>query len=163
MATTHVLVLCTHNAARSVLAEAQLNHAARAQGRDLLAHSAGSAPAGQVHPLALQALQAAGVATTGLHSKSWDAFAAPGAPVMRVVITVCDSAAAEPCPLWPGSPVRVHWGLPDPSRAPEAERVAAFEATRQRLATRMQRLLALPLETLDDAALQRALQALATT
>lgn len=161
--TTNVLILCTHNSARSVLAECMLNHWARHLGKDVRAHSAGSTPSGRVNPHALDALQRAGVDTSGCRSKSWDEFAAPDAPAMRVVITVCDSAAAEPCPWWPGGPVQVHWGYPDPSDAPEAERAAAFERTRQSISERMQRLLALPLDRLDNAALERALLDIATT
>lgn len=158
--TTHVLILCTHNSARSVLAEAMLNHLARAQGRDVLAHSAGRAPSGRVNPLALDALGHAGVATGNVRSKSWNEFAAPGAPPLRVVITVCDSAAREACPVWPGAPVQVHWGYADPSAAPggDAGQRIAFELTRQALGYRMLQLLALPLETLSDSALRSELQ-----
>lgn len=159
--TAHILVLCTHNSARSVLAECMLNHWARRLGRDVRAHSAGSTPSGRINPHALQVLADAGVSTEGVHSKSWDAFAAPGAPVMRAVITVCDSAAADACPYWPGSPVQVHWGYPDPSNAPEADRPRAFELTRQAIGYRMLQLLQLPLETLDDAALRQALATIA--
>lgn len=155
--TTNVLILCTHNSARSVLAEGMLNHWARRLGRDVTAHSAGSAPSGRVNPFALQSLADAGVDTAGFHSKRWDAFTAPDAPRMRIVITVCDAAAAEACPYWPGSPVKVHWGYPDPSNAPEASRRSAFDLTRQAIGYRMLQLLALPLEELDDAALQAAL------
>jgi arsenate reductase (thioredoxin) len=159
---THVLILCTHNSARSVLAEGMLGHLARQTGVDVQAHSAGSAPSGRINPLALQVLQAAGVDTAGFRSKSWDEFAAPGAVPLRVVITVCDSAASETCPHWPGAPVPVHWGYPDPSRAPgdEAARLAAFELTRQAIAWRMQQLVRLPLATLGDAELRSALQAI---
>jgi arsenate reductase len=159
--TAHILILCTHNSARSVLAECMLNHWAQRLGRDVRAHSAGSTPSGRINPQALQVLADAGVSTEGVHSKSWDAFAAPGAPAMRAVITVCDSAAAETCPYWPGSPVRVHWGYPDPSNAPEADKPRAFELTRQAIGYRMLQLLQLPLETLDDAALRQALATIA--
>ena len=157
--TTHVLVLCTHNSARSVLAEALLNHWAKAMGRDVRAFSAGSAPSGRIHPHALAVLGHAGIEASGLRSKSWDEFTTPGAPRMRVVITVCDSAAAESCPLWPGSPVQVHWGYADPSRpaGPDAETKAAFELTRQAIGYRMLQLLELPLDRLGDAELQQAL------
>ena len=163
--TTNVLVLCTHNSARSVLGEAMLNHWARRLGVDVRAFSAGSAPSGRVNPMALEALQRAGISTEGFRSKNWDEFVAPGAPGMRVVITVCDSAAAEPCPYWPGSPVRVHWGYPDPSNAPggdEAKRVA-FELTRQAIGYRMLQLLQLPIATLGDADLQLALNAMSAS
>ncbi len=161
--TTHVLILCTHNSARSVLAEGMLGHWARRLGRDVQAHSAGSAPSGRVNPLALWALERAGVDTTGFHSKSWDAFTAEHSPRMRVVITVCDAAAGETCPIWPGNPVRVHWGYPDPSNAPGGvEAIAqAFELTRQAIGYRMLQLLALPIDTLSDAALSDALGAIA--
>ncbi|MBE7941622.1 MULTISPECIES: arsenate reductase ArsC [Ramlibacter] len=155
--TTRVLILCTHNSARSVLAEAMLNHWARALGKPVQAFSAGSAPSGRVNPHALQALARAGVSTEGVHSKGWEAFAQADAPVMRVVITVCDSAAAETCPCWPGSPVKVHWGYPDPSKAAEADKPQAFELTRQAIGYRMLQLLQLPLDTLSDAQLQSAL------
>ncbi|MGR6808284.1 arsenate reductase ArsC (plasmid) [Sphaerotilus natans] len=155
--TTHVLILCTHNSARSVLSEAMLNHWARQLGRDVRAHSAGSSPSGRINPYALQVLEAAGIDTAGTRSKSWDEFAAPGAPEMRIVITVCDSAAAETCPYWPGSPVKIHWGYPDPSNAPDDQKAQAFELTRQAIGYRMLQLLQLPLETMDNAALQAAL------
>ena len=155
--TTNVLILCTHNSARSVLAEGMLNHWAGKLGKDLRAYSAGSAPSGRINPQALEALGHAGIDVSGVRSKSWDKFAAPGAPAMRIVITVCDSAAAETCPYWPGGPVQVHWGYPDPSGAPEAERPQAFELTRQAIGYRMLQLLALPLESLDDDALHAAL------
>ena len=157
--TTNVLILCTHNSARSVLSEGMLNYWAQRLGRDVRAFSAGSAPSGRVNPLAIEALRNAGVDTSTYRSKSWDEFAAPSAPPMRIVITVCDSAAAEVCPVWPGSPVKVHWGYPDPSNAPGGEegKRHAFELTRQAIGYRMLQLLQLPLETLDNAALQRAL------
>ena len=160
---TNVLILCTHNSARSVLAEGMLNHLAQQAGRDVHAYSAGSSPSGRVNPHALAALAAAGVDTRGVRSKSWDEFAAADAPPMRIVITVCDSAAAETCPFWPGSPVQVHWGYPDPSLAPEPERAAAFEQTRRSMAERWAKLLALPIETLGDAELERALAAIAAS
>jgi arsenate reductase len=157
--TTNVLILCTHNSARSVLSEAMLNHHAGRLGADVRAYSAGSAPSGRINPLALAVLADAGVSTTGVRSKSWDEFAGADAPRMRVVITVCDGAASETCPIWPGAPVRVHWGYADPSNAPgdEAARRGAFELTRQAIGYRMLQLLQLPLEPLDDAALQAAL------
>jgi arsenate reductase len=158
--TTHVLILCTHNSARSVLSEGMLNHWAKVLGKDVRAHSAGSAPSGRINPFALEALGNAGVDTAGYRSKSWDEFTGPEAPRMRIVITVCDSAAAETCPYWPGSPVQMHWGYPDPSNAPGGDegKRAAFELTRQAVGYRMLQLLQLPLVSMGDAELQQALE-----
>ncbi|MBR8143347.1 arsenate reductase ArsC [Burkholderia sp. AU19243] len=157
--TTNVLILCTHNSARSVLAEGMLNHWAEKLGRDVRAFSAGSAPSGRLNPFALDALTGAGVDVAGYRSKSWDEFVRDGAPPMRIVITVCDSAAAETCPYWPGSPVKAHWGYADPSNAPggDAGKRLAFELTREALGYRMLQLLALPLERMSDAELAAAL------
>lgn len=121
----NVLFLCTGNSARSILAESLLNR--RGQGR-FIGYSAGSHPMGQVHPLALELLKDLGVPTAGLRSKSWDQFAAPGAPVMDFVITVCDDAAGETCPVWPGRPATAHWGIADPAavEGSEQERRGAF-------------------------------------
>ena len=156
--TTNVLILCTHNSARSVLGEAMLNHWAARLGRDVRAFSAGSAPSGRVNALALDVLGAAGIDTGGCRSKSWNEFVGEGAPRMRIVVTVCNGAAAEACPYWPGSPVKVHWGYADPSLAPGGgdARRAAFELTRQAIGYRTLQLLRLPLESLGDAELQRA-------
>ncbi|MCO5401647.1 arsenate reductase ArsC [Ralstonia soli] len=161
--TTHVLILCTHNSARSVLSEGMLNHWAQKLGKDVRAHSAGSAPSGRLNPFALEALENAGVDTTGYHSKSWDTFTADGAPQMRIVITVCDSAAAERCPYWPGSPVQVHWGYADPSNAPGGDegKRQAFELTREAIGYRMLQLLMLPLDTLNNAELRDSLERIA--
>jgi len=156
--TTNVLILCTHNSARSVLSEGMLNHLARKLGKDLRAYSAGSAPSGRINPHAIEALHRAGVDTSGYRSKSWDEFTAPGAPEMRIVITVCDSAAAEQCPYWPGGPVKVHWGYPDPSNAAEADKANAFELTRQAIGYRMLQLLQLPLEKMSNPELQKSLE-----
>ena len=161
----HVLILCTHNSARSVLAEAMLGHLAQRARLPVCAHSAGSAPGGRIHPLALAALTEAGVDVSGLRSKSWDEFSGLGSPPLRLVITVCDSAAAEACPMFsngPGQPppVKAHWGYPDPSRAEggEAGKARAFELTRQALGYRMLQLLALPLDRLSPEALLQAVQ-----
>jgi arsenate reductase len=161
--TTNVLILCTHNSARSILSEAMLNHHALRLGGDVRAYSAGSAPSGRVNPLALAVLADAGISTSGVRSKSWDEFSGADAPRMRIVITVCDSAASETCPVWPGSPVKVHWGYPDPSNAPgdEAARRAAFDLTRQAIGYRMLQLVLLPIDSMDDAALQAALLGIA--
>jgi arsenate reductase len=161
--TTHVLILCTHNSARSVLSEGMLNHWAKVLGKDVRAHSAGSAPSGRINPFALEALGNAGVDTAGYRSKSWDEFTGSDAPRMRIVITVCDSAAAEDCPYWPGSPVKMHWGYPDPSNAAGGDegKRAAFELTRQAVGYRMLQLLQLPLDSMGDAELQQALHDIA--
>jgi arsenate reductase len=161
--TTHVLILCTHNSARSVLAEAMLNHWAARLGRDVKAHSAGSAPSGRINPLAIDTLNRVGIDTAAYRSKSWGEFSVAGAPALSIVITVCDSAAAETCPVFfggaAGAPVKVHWGYPDPSNAEggDAGKRRAFELTRQAIGYRMLQLLALPLETLGRVALHAAL------
>ena len=161
--TTHVLILCTHNSARSVLSEGMLNHWAKTLGRDVKAHSAGSAPSGRLNPFALEALQGVGIDTSAYRSKSWDEFSRDGAPPLSIVITVCDSAAAETCPVFfggaGGQPVKVHWGYPDPSHADGGDegKRRAFELTRQAIGYRMLQLLALPLATMDRSALQAAL------
>ena len=161
--TLHVLVLCTHNSARSVLAEAMLNHWARRLGKDVQAHSAGSAPSGRINPFALEVLRAAGVDVAGCRSKSWDEFARADAAPLSVVITVCDSAAAETCPLFHATggeqPLKVHWGYPDPSNAEGGDegKRRAFELTRQAIGYRMLQLLALPFGAADRRQLQAAL------
>jgi len=159
----HVLILCTHNSARSVLGEGMLNHWSSKLGRDVRAHSAGSAPSGRINPFAVEALAQAGIDTAALRSKSWDEFSADAAPPLSIVITVCDSAAAEACPVFFGRtgvpPVKVHWGYPDPSNAEggDAGKRRAFELTRQAIGYRMLQLLALPLESMERASLQAAL------
>lgn len=166
--TINVLILCTHNSARSVLSEGMLNHWARRLGRDVQAHSAGSAPSGRINPFAVEALTNAGIDTAGYRSKSWDEFSEAGAPPLSIVITVCDSAAAEQCPVFfganpdGGQPVKVHWGYPDPSNAEGGDegKRRAFELTRQAIGYRMLQLLLLPLESLSKAELQQALVAI---
>jgi arsenate reductase len=164
--TFHVLILCTHNSARSVLSEGMLNHWAKRLGRDVKAHSAGSAPSGRINPFAIEALQNAGIDTSAYRSKSWDEFSQDGAPPLSIVITVCDSAAAETCPVFfggrGGQPVKVHWGYPDPSNAEggDAGKRRAFELTRQAIGYRMLQLLQLPLETLSKSDLQAELVAI---
>jgi arsenate reductase len=140
--TLNVLVLCTGNSARSIMAEALINHLGAGRFR---AYSAGSKPAGKVHPLALRTLGDHHVPVAEARSKSWDEFARADAPRMDIVITVCDNAAGETCPLWPGSPVRVHWGLPDPAQAAgsESERLRAFAGVYRMIETRVRRLVAL--------------------
>ena len=159
---TNVLILCTHNSARSVLAEGMLNHWAARLGKPVRAHSAGSAPSGRLNPFALEALTNAGIDVSGYRSKSWDEFTALP---LSIVITVCDSAAAETCPVFFGAnpegaqPVKVHWGYPDPSNADGGDegKRRAFELTRQAIGYRMLQLLALPLATMSRADLQAAL------
>lgn len=166
--TMNVLILCTHNSARSVLAEGMLDHWAAKLGKDVRAFSAGSAPSGRINPFALEALQAAGVDTAGCRSKSWDEFSADGAPPLSIVVTVCDSAAAEQCPVFFGGtgglPVKVHWGYPDPSNAEGGDegKRRAFELTRQAIGYRMLQLLQLPLDTLTRSQLQQALAEIAS-
>jgi len=161
--TTHVLILCTHNSARSVLGEAMLNHLAARLGKDVRGHSAGSSPSGGVNPFAIEVLKSAGVDTGGLRSKSWDEFSPDHALPLSIVITVCDNAAAEVCPVFfggkAGQPVKVHWSYPDPGHTvgDEATIRRAFELTRQALAYRMLQLLALPLDQMDRLSLQAAL------
>ena len=139
----NILVLCTGNSARSILGEALLNKLGAGLG--LRAFSAGSRPAGQVNPAALALLREKGFDVSGFRSRSWEEFAAPDAPRMDLVITVCDSAAKETCPVWPGAPLRAHWGIPDPAAVPgDAQEVrAAFEAAYRRLERRTRAFLAL--------------------
>ena len=158
----NVLFLCTHNSARSILAEALLN--AMAGGR-FKAWSAGSSPRDnqQPHPLGLQVLQKAGVSTEGLRSKSWDEFAAPGAPTMDLIITVCDNAAGEVCPIWPGHPATAHWGFADPSEgdAPDSEKLEAFRQTLHLIKRRLDLLINLPADKLEKAVLPTSARELA--
>ena len=139
----NVLILCTANSARSIMAEALLNQLSALDDGAVTAYSAGSRPRGAVHPVALQVLSEHGIDTRALRSKSWDEFALSSAPAMDVVITVCDSAAGEACPLWPGVPARVHWGLPDPAAVvgSEAETLSAFRAAFDELSILMLRLI----------------------
>ncbi|MFN4349503.1 MAG: arsenate reductase ArsC [Hylemonella sp.] len=145
----NVLFLCTHNSARSILAEATLNHIG---GGRFKAYSAGSSPREnqQPNPLGLQALQAVGIDTTGLRSKSWDEFAGANAPQMDLIITVCDNAAGEVCPIWPGHPATAHWGYADPSevQGTEEQRLEAFRQTLLAIRRRLDLLVNLPPEKL---------------
>lgn len=151
----HVLVLCTGNSARSILAEVLFN--ALGKGR-FIAYSAGSKPAGRVNPGALEWLQQHGYSTAGLRSKSWDEFAAPGAPGIDFIFTVCDNAAGEVCPIWPGKPATAHWGIPDPAHVEGDEaRRAAFNKAAEQLARRIQLFLSLPIDKLDKLALKERL------
>jgi arsenate reductase len=158
----HVLFLCTGNSARSILAESILN---RSGGDRFRALSAGSYPKGTVHPIALEILEAEGLPTDGLRSKSWDEYAAPGAPPIDFIFTVCDNAAAEACPVWPGKPAVAHWGIPDPAavEGSDNERRRAFRAAYRALTVRIERLIALPLASLDPQALKAALQEIGHT
>lgn len=143
----NVLVLCTGNSARSVLGEMLFNHLG--QGR-IKAYSAGSKPAGQVNPVALETLQKHEIPCKGARSKSWDEFAASDAPQIDFIFTVCGNAASEPCPIWPGHPTTAHWGIPDPAHVEPIEaRREAFEEAYQSLKKRIEAFLALPLEKLD--------------
>jgi len=144
----NVLFLCTGNSARSILAEALLNRIGRGR---FVAYSAGSHPNGRVNPHALELLQRMGFATEGLRSKSWDEFAAPGAPALDFVFTVCDNAAGEVCPVWPGQPMTAHWGLPDPAAVEGSamHKAAAFRDTLRALERRISLFTALPISSLD--------------
>jgi arsenate reductase (thioredoxin) len=156
----NVLFLCTGNSARSILAEALIDHwgAGRFKG-----YSAGSFPKGAVHPAALRLLREQGLPTEGLRSKSWDEFAQPGAPVMSFVFTVCDQAAGEMCPVWPGTPITAHWGIPDPAAVEDDGRgtqMLAFRAAFGALERRIRIFAALPLASLDRLAIKREVDAI---
>ena len=155
--TYNVLVLCTGNSARSILGEVLFN--VLGKGR-FNAYSAGSKPAGKINPFALELLQQQGHDIAGLRSKSWDEFAVPGAPQFDFIFTVCDNAAGEACPVWPGKPATAHWGIPDPAGAEGggAARRAAFKKAYEQLARRIQMFMNLPLESLDNLTLNRNLQ-----
>lgn len=159
----NILVLCTGNSARSILLESILN---RDSAGRISAYSAGSAPSGRVHPQSLRLLVAKGYPTSGLCSQSWDDFATDIAPKMDVVITVCDSAAAETCPLWPQTgdarPLQAHWGIPDPAAADEPDWEDAFDTAYQTLSRKAAALIDLPFETMDRDVLASALRSCAT-
>jgi len=158
----NVLFLCTGNSARSILAEAYLNSAGKGRFK---AYSAGSKPGGRVNPFALELLRTTGIDTEGLHSKSWDEFAKPGAPEMDFVFTVCDNAAAEECPYWPGQPMTAHWGVPDPAavEGSDEEKRRAFHEAFRALSTRINLFVSLPMEKLDRLALHKRLQEIGKT
>ena len=160
--TYNVLFLCTGNSARSILAEALLNH--RGAGR-FRAFSAGSFPKGAVNPLALDLLKQVGLPTDDLRSKSWDEFARPGAPAMDFIFTVCDNAAGEVCPVWPGKPVTAHWGIADPAavEGTEAEKAAAFRRALLELEARIELFTQLPIADLDHLKLKEKLKEIGHT
>jgi len=158
----NVLFLCTGNSARSILAEAYLNSAGKGRFK---AYSAGSKPGGTVNPYALELLDSSRIDTSGLRSKSWDEFARPGAPKMDFVFTVCDNAAAEPCPYWPGQPMSAHWGVPDPAAVvgSDDDKRRAFRGALSVLSTRINLLINLPVEKLDRLAIKSKLDEIGTT
>ena len=156
----NVLFLCTGNSARSILAEVLLN---RHGGDRFRAFSAGSFPKGEVHPMALRTLEKAGLPTADLRSKSWDEFAADAAPALDFIFTVCDNAANETCPIWPGHPMTAHWGIEDPANAPESEQKEAFHRAMFSLNNRISLFMALPLDTLDTMSLNQRLQDIGKT
>ena len=157
----NVLFICTHNSARSIIAEGLLNSAGRG---GFVAYSAGSQPRGEVQPLALATLARLHLPTDGYRSKSWSEFATADAPQMDFVFTVCDNAAGEVCPVWPGQPMTAHWGVPDPSAAPgdDAQRAQAFWNVATVLKRRIDLMLALPLASLDRLAIQREVREIGT-
>ena len=158
----NVLFLCTGNSARSIQAESLVNHWGGGRFRG---YSAGSHPRGTVHPITLELLEKLNLPTAGLRSKSWDEFATPGAPPLDFVFTVCDNAAAETCPVWPGQPMSAHWGVPDPAavEGAEADRWIAFRAAFKTLENRIRIFTSLPLASLDRIRLQDQLDAIGTT
>lgn len=150
-----VLVLCTGNSARSILGEVLFNELGKGR---FIAHSAGSKPVGRVNPFALELLRQQRLSTEGLRSKSWDEFAAPGAPEIDFIFTVCDNAAGETCPIWPGKPATAHWGIPDPAHVEGDEaRRAAFKRAAEQLARRIQLFMSLPIDKLDKLTLKEKL------
>lgn len=153
--TYNVLFLCTGNSARSILGEALLNRLGAGR---FHAYSAGSFPKGEVHPAALELLGDLGFDTSGLRSKSWDEFSAPEAPKLDFIFTVCDNAAGETCPVWPGNPVTAHWGIEDPAAVEGPGQREAFERALHYLSNRISLFLALPHESIDAMAMERKLK-----
>ena len=155
----NVLILCTGNSARSILGEALINHWGRGE---FIGYSAGSQPKGKVHPIALELLRHMKLPTDGLRSKSWDEFAGPAAPPLDFVITVCDNAAGEACPIWPGGPMRAHWGIDDPAavEGPDTAKWMAFRAAFHELENRIKVFTSLPIRSLEKSALQERLRAM---
>lgn len=160
MKTYNILFLCTHNSARSVIGEALATQISNGR---FIGYSAGSTPGGKVNPFAVEIAESLGYDTSNLRSKSWDEFAAPDAPAMDFIITVCDSAAGEQCPYWPGKPATAHWGYPDPSavQGSDEEKRAAFKQVEMGLRRRLQILMNLPLEKLDTMSLNQELKRIA--
>jgi len=158
----NVLFLCTGNSARSIMAEAILNFRGRP---NFNAYSAGSHPSGKVRPEALRQLEMAHIPTSGVRSKAWDEFSQPGSPKLDFVFTVCDNAAKEVCPVWPGQPMTAHWGVPDPAavQGSEAEVERAFRETFFILDRRIRLFLSLPLQTLDSLSLKKELDSIGQT
>ena len=159
--TYNVLFLCTGNSARSIMAEVLLAHLGKGR---FGAYSAGSHPSGRVNPLSIETLQGFGLPTAGLRSKSWDEFAETGAPPIDFIFTVCDNAAGEACPVWPGRPITAHWGVEDPAavEGTDDERRAAFKEAAGILRRRIELLLALPLATLDELTIRSELREIGT-
>jgi arsenate reductase len=155
----NVLFLCTGNSARSILAESLLDHWGKGKFR---AFSAGSYPKGQVHPLAVELLKRTNLPAEGFRSKSWDEFAAPGAPPIDFIFTVCDNAAGEVCPVWPGKPMTAHWGIADPAavEGTDVEKASAFRKALKELETRIKLFTSLPIASLDSMTLQAQLREL---
>ena len=158
----NVLFLCTGNSARSILAESLLNHWGHGKFR---AFSAGSFPKGEVNPLALELLESVNLPAEGLRSKSWDEFAAPGAPALDFIFTVCDNAAGEVCPIWPGKPMTAHWGIPDPAavEGTDVEKRFAFREALRSLETRIKLFSSLPLASIDRMRLKDQLELIGQT
>jgi len=155
----NVLFLCTGNSARSILAESLLNGLGKGRFRGF---SAGSFPKGQVHPLALELLKRMDLPSNGLRSKSWDEFAAPDAPPIDFIFTVCDNAAGEVCPIWPGKPTTAHWGIADPAavEGADADKAFAFRKALEEMEARIKLFIALPIESLDPLTLREKLRAI---
>ncbi len=153
----NVLILCTGNSARSILAESLINHWGRGR---FIGYSAGSSPKGEVHPIALDLLRQMNMPAEGMRSKSWEEFARPGAPPLDFVFTVCDNAAGEMCPVWPGQPMTAHWGVADPAAVDgtEKDKWLAFRQAFRELESRIRIFTSLPVESLDRAKLQARLQ-----
>ncbi len=158
----NALFICTHNSARSILAEGLLNSMGRGR---FVAHSAGSHPSGTINPFALKTLASMHIPSDGFRSKDWEEFAKPGAPELDFVFTVCDNAAGEVCPVWPGQPMTAHWGVPDPSATPgtDEQKAKAFWDTAVILKRRIELMLALPLHSLDKMAIQREIKDIGTS